>query len=154
MEFHDTNFLYAQQNSRIREGEVVWKPPDSGWYKINTNVAINKLGKKIGFGIVIRDATGSVVASSSQSVIATLSPQVAEAEAILRGLHLARGLGLLLVTIESDAAMVVKWTNKGSHCGADVGLVLDDIVAMSRSLGCGLISFVPQKANQVVHFLA
>ena len=79
---------------------------------------------------------------------------MAEAEAILRGLQFALDLGLLPVTIESDTVMVVKWINGGSYCGVDVGLVLNKINTLIRSLGCGAVNSMPQKANQVAHFLA
>ncbi|KAK3210877.1 hypothetical protein Dsin_015583 [Dipteronia sinensis] len=75
---------------------------------VNTDPAINRSCKTTGFGIVIRDTTGFVMYSNSQNIISTLSPQMVEEEAILLGLMYARDSGLLLVTIESDAAVVVK----------------------------------------------
>ncbi|KAK2634310.1 hypothetical protein Ddye_029102 [Dipteronia dyeriana] len=47
------------------------------------------------------------MASSSQSVAATYSPILAEAEAILRGLQFACDTSLLPVIIESNAAVFV-----------------------------------------------
>ncbi|KAK1570896.1 hypothetical protein Q3G72_008729 [Acer saccharum] len=119
---------------------------------INTDAAINKIGKKIGFGLVIRDAISFVMPSISQNVIATFSPHVVEAEAILHELQFARDLGLLLMTVELDTAeldtaVVIKWINEGSHCGADVCLVLDEINTLIRFLGCVAVNFVQRKAN-------
>ncbi|KAK3204765.1 hypothetical protein Dsin_018811 [Dipteronia sinensis] len=110
-----------------RGGIVVWKLPNLGVYKANTDTAININDKRIGFDIVIRDVTSCVMASSSQSVAATYSPMVVEVEAILHGLQFARDTSLLSVIIESDAAVVVKWINEESHCDSDVGLVLEEI---------------------------
>ncbi|KAK2656458.1 hypothetical protein Ddye_009510 [Dipteronia dyeriana] len=70
--------LHGNQNPKL----VVWKPPPSDFYKINTDVAIDVAGQMIGIGIVIRDVTGFVMASSSQRIIATFTPQVAEAMVI------------------------------------------------------------------------
>ncbi|KAK2660271.1 hypothetical protein Ddye_006804 [Dipteronia dyeriana] len=125
-EFHDCNQPDQLQH---REGmrNVIWKPPDSRWYKANTDVAISIAEKKIGFDIVIRDAKGFVLASSCQSVTATFSPPMAEAEAILSGLQFARDSGLHPVIIKSDAAIIVNWINVGGHFSLDVGLVLEGI---------------------------
>ena len=81
------------------------------------------------------------------------SPQVAKAEAILRGIELARDSSLLPIIIERDAVVVVKWINKESHCGSDVGLVIVSILFLIKSLGCVVIGYVPCKANQVAHVL-
>lgn len=44
---------------------VVWKPPNHGIYKLNTDAGINKSGKCVGFGMVIHDSEGFVMATSS-----------------------------------------------------------------------------------------
>ena len=56
------------------------------------------VGQTVGIGVVIRNFEDLVMASSSQKISATFSPQVAEAIAILYGLQLASdsGLGMII----------------------------------------------------------
>ncbi|KAK2648201.1 hypothetical protein Ddye_015690 [Dipteronia dyeriana] len=115
----------------------------TGWYMTNTDAAINMEEQKIGFGLVIRDDNGFVMACSSQSASATFSPLVAEAEAILRGLQFVLDTCLLPVVLELDAAVVVKWINKGSNQRSDIGLVLEEISILIRRIGRVVVQFVP-----------
>ncbi|KAK3223637.1 hypothetical protein Dsin_010662 [Dipteronia sinensis] len=68
-----------------------------GWWKCLWRIDIPLKVERIGFGIVIRDATGFVMASGSQSAAATYSPMVAETDAILRGLQFAGDTGNVAV---------------------------------------------------------
>ncbi|KAK2650221.1 hypothetical protein Ddye_017710 [Dipteronia dyeriana] len=134
-------------------GVAIWKPPDSGWYKTNTVAAINMEKQNIGFGLVIRDENGFMMACSSQSASATFFPLVGEAEAILRGLQFAHDSSLFMVVLESDAAVVVKWINEMSNQRSDVGIVLEEISILIRRTGRVVVQFVPRKANLVAQFL-
>ncbi|KAK3227196.1 hypothetical protein Dsin_007058 [Dipteronia sinensis] len=53
------------------------------FYKINTDAAVDRVREVIEIGIVIRDEAGLVMASSSQRITTTFTPQVAEAVAVL-----------------------------------------------------------------------
>ncbi|TXG69511.1 hypothetical protein EZV62_004446 [Acer yangbiense] len=90
---------------------VVWCPLAIGQLKINSDVAVDVLGKKIGIGIVIRDHTGFVMASCAQKINVGYSPVVAEAVALLRGLQFVKDTRLGLVVVELDAAVVVAHVN-------------------------------------------
>ncbi|KAK2657148.1 hypothetical protein Ddye_010200 [Dipteronia dyeriana] len=66
-----------------------------------------------GFGIVIRDSEGFVMASSSQKIEASFSPQIAEATVILSGFQLALDTGLSPCRIDSNVEVIVNWINSG-----------------------------------------
>ncbi|KAK2639071.1 hypothetical protein Ddye_026866 [Dipteronia dyeriana] len=66
-----------------------WKAPDQGVFKGNTDAAEPKDGQKVGIRIVVRNAQGMVMGSSTQCVDAMLSPQIIEAMAMLRGIQFA-----------------------------------------------------------------
>ncbi|KAK2658982.1 hypothetical protein Ddye_005515 [Dipteronia dyeriana] len=84
-----------------------WKPPHERVYKINTDAAVAVGGGRVGIGIIIRDFTGNVMASSSQPVRVGYFVYIVKALAILRGLQLARDMRLLPCFIEYDAQVVV-----------------------------------------------
>ncbi|KAK0577517.1 hypothetical protein LWI29_034297 [Acer saccharum] len=127
----------------------VWTPPGFGSFKINCDAAIRVSDRLVSYGIVIHNSTGLVMAASSQRVMATFSAQVAEAGAILHGLHLAREAGLYPCMVDSDAEVVVGWINsKSSYC-SEIGTVLNDIRVLLNRMHCISVNFVSRKAIQV-----
>ena len=105
-------------------------------------------------GIVIRDELGVVKASSAQLVKATVSPLVAEAMAVLCGIHLALDSGLCPFQVETDSLSVVNLVIKGCPPLGDVGTVIGDILALLDTLPACSVIFAPRKANVVAHCLA
>ncbi|KAK1581410.1 hypothetical protein Q3G72_005776 [Acer saccharum] len=88
---HNTNLV-------VDKDLVPWATPFLADYKIANYVG------RVGFGIIICNHLGGVVASSSQFVMA---PQIAETVAIFRGLVFARDAGLLPCSVETDAQVIV-----------------------------------------------
>ncbi|KAK3183280.1 hypothetical protein Dsin_030566 [Dipteronia sinensis] len=106
-EFHNASPAKSRNPECPTVRNPVWKPPDPSTYKINCDAVINTAGCLVGIGIVIRDWEGFVMASCSQKIDATFSPQVVEATAILRSLQFAIDTGLYPCKVESDAKVVV-----------------------------------------------
>jgi ribonuclease HI len=131
-----------------------WRPPNSSCYKINCDAAVSDLEGWVGLGVVIRDHTGFVMASCSLPLIASFDVQAAEVMAVLRGLIFSRDCGLAPCMLETDAAVVVKWINDGSHLDSPCGNVLAEISSLISSLNIIYVSFVPRLANNVAHGLA
>ncbi|KAI9156288.1 hypothetical protein LWI28_003813 [Acer negundo] len=138
---------------RERPGIPVWKPPAPGLYLINTDAALDMVGWLVGFGIVIQNFEGLVMACSSQKLEASYSPQVAEAVALLCGLRLACDTGLYPCQADSDASVVVNWINNGSILVSEIGSVINDIHILLGQARCESVNFVPRLANQVAHML-
>ncbi|KAI9180800.1 hypothetical protein LWI28_008283 [Acer negundo] len=132
----------------------VWSPPSHDLYKINCDAAIDSTGYLVGCGAVIRNSNGLVMTASSQQLVATFLPHVAEAYAILCGLQLAIDSGLFPVTVESDAAVVVNWINEGLVPISEVGVFISDIKNLLQQIQFIAVSFVPRLANTVAHCLA
>ncbi|KAL5755186.1 hypothetical protein ACOSP7_023406 [Xanthoceras sorbifolium] len=103
-----------------------WVPPDEGWYKLNVDASLKSKDCLVGVGAVIRDSKGLFMAGLSRKFVGTVSIEVAEATALLNGLHLA---------IES------------------VGLIISDILTLSARVDVKFF-FVPRMANFVAHSLA
>ncbi|KAL5823208.1 hypothetical protein ACOSQ4_021108 [Xanthoceras sorbifolium] len=66
-----------------------WLAPSPGWFKINSDVAVDVRGRRLGFGVVIRNCTGKVLVSYTSLLLGFFSSDIGEALAILRGLRLA-----------------------------------------------------------------
>lgn len=131
-----------------------WSLPRPGVYKINCDATIDGARRKVGFGIVIRDLAGCVMACSSQVLIASFSTQTAETMAIGKAILFSWDCGLFPCVLEYDAAMVVKWIVDGSHLDSAYGAILADIAGLRKDCGDLSVDFTPRKANQVAHVLA
>ena len=67
----------------------MWKPPDHGFFKLNSNNAICDVKHIVGVGIVIRNEKGSVFVSGAIRLLASYPPLVAKACAIFCGIRLS-----------------------------------------------------------------
>ncbi|KAL5831886.1 hypothetical protein ACOSQ4_017240 [Xanthoceras sorbifolium] len=85
-----------------------WSPPPPGSWKINTDAAVDSARGFIGVGIIICNHLGLLV----------------EGAAFLRGIRFAVASGLVLASLESDAAAVVASVNRGSSIRSEFGLIL------------------------------
>ena len=152
-EFQEARPALAR-GAKVTGGDQVWIPPGPNIYKINCDAALSGSSSLAGVGIVIRDHCGMVMVASSQKFVATFTPQVAEAMAILQSLQLAIDSGLFPCCVESDAKVVVDWINSNKVLFSDIGSVISDIRRLCLQARCGSFLFVPRKANQIVHVLA
>ncbi|KAK2657606.1 hypothetical protein Ddye_010658 [Dipteronia dyeriana] len=151
-EFLDNCIVTDSMPDKTTPRNPIWIPPALAIYKINCDATL--AGRLVGVGIVIRDSEGFVMASSSQKIEVTLSPQVAEAVAIFRGIKLTIETSLTSCCIESGAEVVVGWINSKNPLCSKIGVVIDDIHVLLEQVHCGSINFVSRKANQVAHMLA
>ncbi|KAK2640801.1 hypothetical protein Ddye_022564 [Dipteronia dyeriana] len=133
---------------------MVWQPRCTSKYKLNTDAAIDADGKLMGFGTVICDSEGMIITTSSQRIVATYPPYVAEAIAMYRGLLLAADIGVFSVEVESDTTTVVKWVVDGDHKNSDIDLILSDIRNLIQNFNICSISFMSGKTNNVAHYQA
>ncbi|KAL5815344.1 hypothetical protein ACOSQ4_025985 [Xanthoceras sorbifolium] len=131
-----------------------WRAPSPGWFIINSDVAVDVRGRRLGFGVVIRDYTGKVLVSYTSLLLGLFSSDIGEALAILRGLRLAIDMGLSTVCVESDAASVVKQLSSRVSSCSDIGLILDDILSLVVNFADLSFSSVRRSANIVAHGLA
>ncbi|KAK2635434.1 hypothetical protein Ddye_030226 [Dipteronia dyeriana] len=131
-----------------------WRPLDNGFFKINTDASIDASRGRVGIGAIIRDHEGMVLASCAQVIQLNYSPVLAEAIAILKGLRFAVESGIWPCMIESDAQVVVSMINSDLLPLDEIGLVINDIVDLLRSLPQFKVCFISRKANMAVHCLA
>ncbi|KAK3230547.1 hypothetical protein Dsin_002428 [Dipteronia sinensis] len=154
------NFLYEYHNCvdsrnlalpRNIHNRNSWRPSDLNFYKINYDAEVNASEGRVGFGVVIRDHTGFVLASCSRSVDACFDARMVEILAICRWVIFSKDCGLSPCTIESDATVVVKWINDGGHLESASGVILTDISLLISNLCVVSVKHVPRLANCVAH---
>uniref|UniRef100_A0A803QB34 RNase H type-1 domain-containing protein n=1 Tax=Cannabis sativa TaxID=3483 RepID=A0A803QB34_CANSA len=120
-------------------------------YKINTDAAIDINLKKHSLGVVVRDAQDQVIAGIIAPAIGNVSPEIAEAKALLLALEWAQSVNLPVDVVESDCKSLVDKVN-GSFSNYSV---MSDFVVRIRHLlsfnpTC-ILSYVPRELNKLAH---
>ena len=108
-----------------------WGLAPFGKYKANWDIAIDKVSKCMGMGIIIRDYQGFVHAALCRKISSARNPGSAEALGALAAVAFCRELGLPDIILEGDCLQVIKaikvpelpWCSCGQVIG-DIKLVL------------------------------
>jgi len=130
-----------------------WKPPDMGSLKLNWDVAICSLTKKMGVGAVLRDEHGAVVAATISVIPYIRDPSVVEAIALWKAVSFCWELGCPRVVFEGDSMQVVQALNNGQAWNRYAQLLVD-VRTLSHGFTFHKIQLVSRDANKVAHDLA
>ncbi|PRQ28685.1 hypothetical protein RchiOBHm_Chr5g0005651 [Rosa chinensis] len=85
-----------------------WSPPPVGWLKANIDGAFDQATHTVRLGVVIRDATGTVVAGACEQCDHVWSPLVVEALASRLACSVVTDNHLAPVIFESDCLQLVQ----------------------------------------------
>ena len=104
-------FEYQEANQKSKPHPEInvgkyWKPPALNVVKVNSDAAICKT-RGTGYGNIIRDNNGVIIAARAWSENMVRSPEVAEAISCRMGVQLAMSLQLNQVEIESDFLVLI-----------------------------------------------
>ncbi|KAL5847673.1 hypothetical protein ACOSQ3_011197 [Xanthoceras sorbifolium] len=131
-----------------------WQPPPVGVFSVNTDAAIRTHLVKIGLGVIIRNSVGKVLACCCSCLNIICSPPIAEALAMIRGLHLAEDLLLLPASLNPDALSVINLIYSAWVPASELGLLISDILELFLNPSFHGVNFIPRSANFVAHDLA
>ena len=84
-----------------------WQPPAANGFKLNFNVAIFQDIHASGFGVVIRNELGEVMASISTKGLVVFGSEETEVLACRKAVEFAVDLGFYIVIIEGDNCFVM-----------------------------------------------
>lgn len=99
--------IFRQQGERPPVSKKHWCRLSEGFLKINCDATYNANGRNGGWGFVIRDADGDVVAAGRGRLHHVLDPFQAEVIACLQGVQAAADLGIGQAIVETDALQVI-----------------------------------------------
>jgi hypothetical protein len=139
----------VENNDREKKCEA----PPHGWYKVNWDVAIDKVHKRVGVGVTIREKNGQVVAAMSKTRRGILEPTSGEAFAAYQAACLCKDLGLQYICLEGDAKQVVDAVNSPTSSWSRYGHLIDDIRRTLQALTRWKCNFVHREANEAAHWL-
>ena len=84
-----------------------WKPPPMGVLKSNWDAVVDGRGKRISFGVIVRDHDGGAMAMLSETMDFIQDPTTAKALAARRAAELSLSLGIRKLILEGDSLQIV-----------------------------------------------
>ncbi|KAK3199857.1 hypothetical protein Dsin_023272 [Dipteronia sinensis] len=148
---HILDSVSTSRNDGLLSG---WRPPEEGFWKINTDAASCYKDHLIGLGCIIREASSKVKMAAVWKLTAMVSPVVVEALEVKCGIQLAMEAGLVPFQIETDSLQVVNLVSAGSPSSGEVGPIIDEIPGFLHSLPSCSIDHISRKGNTAAHSLA
>ncbi|KAI9191073.1 hypothetical protein LWI28_003171 [Acer negundo] len=109
---------------------------------------------RIGFGSIIRDSNGRVVACCSQVCEANFDLDTTKAIAVWKGISFGIDCGLVCFVVETDSDTVINNIVKGGNSDSRYGCILDYVAALVLASRNVTYLNTSRKANRVVGILA
>jgi ribonuclease HI len=147
-------FKQPAVQSRETSSSPRWSPPLEGTVFINVDAALFSSSKRMGVGVVIRDHIGNCLVACNQLLDEVTTPEIAEALAVRCALTLARDEGLDKIILASDCLSVVQRVNSSTRDRSLVGVVVEDIKAMTASMSSVTVRHISRLLNNSAHDLA
>ena len=131
-----------------------WNPPPGASFKINFDAAIFQDINATGFGAIIRNGLGEVMASISAKGPLAFDSEEVEVLACRKALEFAADAGFSNLVIEGDNATVMTFVSNSRAAQSRLGHLYADIQCMVAGLHVFSVNCVPCSANSVAHSLA
>ena len=130
------------------------KPPSGLVYKLNFDAATSPSLWTSGFGAVIRNEKGEVMAACAARGPPVTDSEEAEALACRKAMEFAVDAGFSDLIIEGDNAEVMKAISSPRVNCSQLGHIYDDIRCLTAGLRAWSTSWVRRSANGAAHSLA
>ncbi|XP_068328234.1 uncharacterized protein [Pyrus communis] len=133
---------------------IRWRRPIFGVLKINFDRAwCGKTGKG-GYGWVLRDFAGMLIAAGGVGGLLFSSAAMAEAAAIRAAVQICIEMGCQNVGVESDSLMLIRMINKEYAIDATLERFIYDIGLLVTQLRSVRFMFVKRNGNAAAHTFA
>ncbi|KAF5447347.1 hypothetical protein F2P56_032905 [Juglans regia] len=144
----------STRDQRLHNQNVNWSPPPLHVWKINWDAAVDKAKCKVGIGIIVRNHTGSVVATSRLNRPLYPDPALAEAIGALEAARLCHHLGLTNIILEGDALQVIQAINSRSENWSSTGMIMEDVKGQLSTFESWSAIHIRREGNKAAHELA
>ena len=132
----------------------VWRPPTGLLYKVNFDAAVFTNSNSSGFGVVICNNLGEIMAAMSAKGPAIGDSEEAEVLARRRALEFAVDAGFAELEIEGDNVTVMRSLASSSTSQSRLGNIYEDIRVLAAGCWCLSFLWVKRSANRAAHLLA
>lgn len=131
----------------------IWDPPLRDSIKLNSDARLSPEGWT-GWGALCRDHNGRTIFAAVKRVYHTSIPLVAEAQALLYGLSLAKAQGMTKVECESDCAQLISMIKERQINNHRLGHIIEDLLDF-QDMGIQVTwKHICREANKAAHNLA
>lgn len=131
-----------------------WSRPSGLLCKLNFDAAVFEGINASGFGAIVRNDKGEVMAAISARGPPVVDSEEAEVLACRRAVEFAMEAGFRELIIEGDNVNVMKTIMSSNVNYSRLGHIYEDIGCMSLNLHTVLFSCVKRSANSAAHALA
>jgi len=147
--------LYETQKKLTSKTQESWKPPLENIYKINSDGSFDSDKRTGGWGFVVRNVNGEVLAAGAGNIQYASSALHAEAIAAYKSIFHAAQLGMSRIILEMDAtvlATTLRSTDVDRSCIGALVVQIRDI--MQSEFSSCTISVYNRNCNKVADSLA
>ena len=131
-----------------------WTPPGPGIYKENYDEAYFAEEEAAGFGVVVRNELGQVMASLAEKLAMLPTVEILEAMATRRAMIFMEELGLCRATFEGDSETIVKALAGDCLDRSCIGHIIKDCKSLMGCFQTCSFSHVRRQSNGVTRALA
>jgi ribonuclease HI len=132
-----------------------WKTPPDDTYKVNVDGAFHSDSRTGGWGFVIRNTNGEVLASGAGNISFAASAIHTEAMAAYKGLQHAAQLGMAKIILETDATVLADTLNSISIDRSSIGCIIRQMRDfMQFEFSSCIVSVCNRNCNKVADSLA
>ncbi|XP_050266844.1 uncharacterized protein LOC126710411 [Quercus robur] len=130
-----------------------WSPPLGEGYKTNYDGAVFEESGEAGIGVVVRNATGKVLAALFEKIPYPGMVELVEILAARRAVWFIVELGMSQSIFEGDSEIVYKVLKSVDVGHSSIGQYVKDIMSISGSLRTLSFSHTRRQSNCVAHAL-
>jgi ribonuclease HI len=134
--------------------KTVWRPPQEGWIKCNTDAAFYPHQGHGATGAVLRDGSGLFVGGRAQWYPHGLDALTLEALACRDGVALARSKGVSRLILETDSQEFVKLWKDSTTQRSRIVSIIRETREISLCFADFSIFYISRSCNRVAHTLA
>ncbi|XP_031099239.1 uncharacterized protein LOC116003489 [Ipomoea triloba] len=130
----------------------VWKKPNGGRLKLNTNESLDEVNNVTGLGWVLRDDEGRFLACKGMCVTGCYGVKEVEAVCIREALSWLKGTGMGDVDVETDSQLVY-FALCQNFFNSAFGFIIYDVKEVASMINDVHFYFAKQSANRAAILL-
>src|ERR1044072_6884818 len=134
------------QTPRASPLQSVWSRPPERIYKVNFDAAVGE-ASMAGFGCLVRNHKGEIMAAATASSFYVQSPPMAEGLCFRWAIGMAMDLGFRAACFETDCLRLYESWKKRKKDSSYFGTVLQDCYRLVPNLDSFTMSFVRRTGN-------
>ena len=127
---------------------ATWKPPQiDSIHKLNVAIFQSNNFALVGFGLIIRNNKGEVLAASCDRVEKSLNPLCTAAFVMRKALLFCQSTSFSQVEVECNFAKLVNFINSDRICSLEAAWISEDISLISDSFDFISFTNIPLRCN-------